>query len=89
MKKLTLIAALFMASCQSEDIQPPAPQPTVDCKCGIVTAKEFWAVANNAHYKYKVRNNCSNNNIYVNLDQWIQEGNTAHEGDYVCAQYEW
>ena len=88
MKRLILLSALFLLSCEKENVTPN-PFEGDDCKCGIITDVVFYAQPNNAHYKFKVRNNCSNNNTYVNLSSWINSGGSTDVGDYVCADNEW
>ena len=79
-----LIISLFLLSCEKEQVVTPEPEPT--CNCGILTEYQYNI---NGTWSYKARNECSNNNAWVNINEYIQSGGTANIGDYVCAQNPW
>jgi hypothetical protein len=79
-----LIISLFLLSCEKEQVVTPEPEPT--CNCGILTDYQYNI---NGTWSYKARNECSNNNAWVNINEHIQSGGTANIGDYVCAQNPW
>lgn len=86
-KEIVIISALFLFSCQKENVTPePEPDPEPSCNCGILTDYQYNI---NGTWSYKARNECSNNNAWVNINEYIQNGGTADIGDYVCAQNPW
>jgi hypothetical protein len=83
---LWMLVTLF-TSCEKEQVTPN--EPTQSCKCGVLTEKDWYMATSGLVWKYKVRNECTNNNQWVNLSTHIQSGGTTDIGDYVCAEYEW
>lgn len=79
-----LIISLFLLSCEKEQVVTPEPELT--CNCGILTDYHYNI---NGSWSYKARNECSNNNAWVNINEYIQNGGTANIGDYVCAENPW
>ena len=89
MKKLLIIATLFLLSCQKEQVEPEPIIEEPACNCGILTDVQYNVGSDGGVWKYKARNECSNNNLWVNIDGHIQSGGTANIGDYVCSDKPW
>jgi len=83
-----LVIALF-TSCQKEQVEPEPIVEEPACNCGILTDIQYNVGSYGGVWKYKARNECSNNNLWVNIDGHIQSGGTANIGDYVCSDKPW
>jgi hypothetical protein len=93
MKKLLLIIPLLVLSCKKEQPTPePKTDPIVeDCTCGVVTKVEFYIGQGYTNTFYWMRNDCTNNNSQVNIDEYKLDNPThdVKEGDYICIGKTW
>tara|TARA_R110002051_G_scaffold260612_1_gene320389 strand:- start:309 stop:566 length:258 start_codon:yes stop_codon:yes gene_type:complete len=78
MKKLIVLALVFIAvSCSKEkDLPTPQTPPPLACNCGLITDD------NASNYSIDIRNSCSGNikTFVLTRGDWMN----AHPGDNFC-----